>query len=164
MCPMCLASESISPWQLFMAAEIGLCISCPDNPRRQEPALSRYLEHWRGTAARHWNAAEDALLISLRLAGTQWIEIAALLNRPSGPTCRLRHEMLRQREADAATEAADAAMRAARAKPRTCLRCRGVFDSQSASNRICPRCHDAANEIDKSTWIYRPAAHAGVPV
>jgi hypothetical protein len=125
--------------------------------------LSRYkLEHWRGTAARHWDAAEDALVVSLRLANTPWLDIAALLNRPSAQVCRLRYEKLQQREADAAAEAADAAERAARAKQRKCLRCRAVFDSQSAANRICQKCHDAADAIDRNAWIERPPAHSGV--
>jgi hypothetical protein len=109
---------------------------------------------WHGADARPWTRQEESDLVAARDAGQSWNHIAITLNRPSGPACRGRYELLRDRAASAADAATQDAARSLHAKSRMCLRCLspGGFASEWAGHRICPVCTEAEAEPDTSVW------------
>jgi hypothetical protein len=99
---------------------------------------------WRGAGSERWTTAEDALLIEARGLGFRFGEIAILLNRDVGEGAISARLAKLQ---DAAEAIAEEQRHAARLKPRLCLRCRAVFPSEGAHNRMCDPCRAGAANV-----------------
>jgi len=80
-----------------------------------------------------WTAVEDAYLLGMEDAGAAWGAMGRHLGRDRR-ACAARWETL-QEPAPKPT------------KPRRCLKCSAVFDSEGPGNRMCPTCAEANAEI-----------------